>query len=123
VAFQPSDGKIVLYGSFRYVAGQVRIGLARLTNIGLSTRQSAAMLPLALYPNPAREAVTVQLPAAAQARPATLLDLHGRAVRRWTVPARQAEARLPLEQVAAGVYLLQVRGPEALYQQKVVVAP
>lgn len=123
VALQPTDGKILLYGSFRYVAGQVRIGLARLTNIGLATKGATALLPLTLYPNPAHAAVTIGLPAAAQPRPATLLDLSGRPVRRWTVPARQTETRLSLEAVAAGVYLLQVRGESAIYQQKVVVAP
>lgn len=123
VALQPTDGKIVLYGSFRYVAGQVRIGLARLTNVVLSAHTAAAVLPLTVYPNPAQTALTVALPAAPQARPATLLDLQGRLVRRWVVPARQAETRLNLEAIPCGVYLLQVKGVEALYQQKVVVAP
>jgi uncharacterized delta-60 repeat protein len=123
VVVQPNAGKIVLYGSFRYVAGQVRIGLARLTSTGLAARSGAALRPLAVYPNPAQEAVTIQLPAAAQPRPASLLDLNGRLVRRWVVPAQQAEVRLSLEQVAIGVYLLQVRGAEAVYQQKVVVTP
>lgn len=123
VVIQPNAGKIVLFGSFRYVAGQVRIGLARLSNVGLSSRAAAAMQPLVLYPNPARQAVTVQLPAAAQPRPAVLLDLNGRTVRRWTVPARQAETTLRLETVPAGLYLLQVRDEAAVYQQKVVVTP
>ena len=123
VALQPTDGKIILFGSFRYVAGQGRIGLARLTNIGLATRAATALLPLTLYPNPAHATVTIGLPIAAQPRPATLLDLNGRPVRRWTVPAQQAETRLSREAIAAGVYLLQVRGESAIYQQKVVVAP
>jgi uncharacterized delta-60 repeat protein len=123
VALQPADGKILLFGSFRYVAGQVRIGLARLSNVGLATRTVAATLPLHVYPNPAYAAVTVALPAATQSRPATLLDLHGRVVRRWDVPAQQAETRLNLEAIASGVYLLQVHSATALYQQKVVVKP
>ena len=123
VALQPADGKILLYGSFRYVAGQVRIGLARLTNIGLATREAMAALPLNAYPNPAHEAVTVVLPAALQPRPATLLDLRGRVVRRWVVPAQQAETRLSLEALATGLYLLRVQGADALYQQRIVVAP
>ena len=123
VVFQPTDGKILLYGSFRYVAGPVRIGLARLTNIGLATRAATAIRPLSLYPNPAQAAVTVVLPAATQPRPATLLDLNGRPVRRWTLPAQQTETRLNLEAIAAGMYLLQVRGQDTVYQQKLVVAP
>lgn len=123
VVLQPTDGKILLFGSFRYVAGQVRIGLARLSNVGLATRAAAAVRPLGLYPNPARSVVTIELPVAQAARPATLLDLNGRIVRRWTVPARQASAGLPLDAVPAGLYLLQVRGEDALYQQRLVVTP
>ena len=80
-------------------------------------------MPLNAYPNPAHEAVTVALPTSMQSRPATLLDLRGRVVRRWVVPAQQAETRLSLEALATGVYLLQVQGGDALYQQKIVVAP
>ncbi|UOQ54076.1 T9SS type A sorting domain-containing protein [Hymenobacter cellulosivorans] len=121
IKLQPADNKILLYGSFYYVAGQVRIGLARLTNVGvLATRPALAARPLEVYPNPAHEAVTVRLPATLQARPATLLDLQGRLVRTWTIPARQAEMPLSLETLPAGVYLLQVQDAGGLYQQKVV---
>ncbi|MGY3088601.1 putative delta-60 repeat protein [Hymenobacter sp. UYAg731] len=123
VAFQPIDGKMLLYGSFRYIAGQVRIGLARLTNIGLATKAATLLLPLMLYPNPAHATVTIEMPASAATRSATLLDLSGRTVRRWTVSARQAENQINLQGVAAGVYLLQVRAEDALYQEKLVVAP
>jgi uncharacterized delta-60 repeat protein len=118
---QPADGKVVLFGSFRYVAGQVRIGLARLSGTALANRAAQAARPMELYPNPARNGLTVKLPAAAQVRPATLLDLQGRRVRQWTLPARQAEARFSLDAIPAGVYLLQVQGSEDLYQQRVVI--
>ncbi|UOQ73306.1 T9SS type A sorting domain-containing protein [Hymenobacter cellulosilyticus] len=118
---QPADNKILLYGSFRYVAGQLRMGLARLTNTTLATRNALAIQPLHAYPNPAYEAVTVKLPAAVQARPASLLDLQGRPVRTWTIPARQGEASLSLEALPAGVYLLQVQDAGGVYQQKVMV--
>ncbi|WP_092740052.1 T9SS type A sorting domain-containing protein [Hymenobacter psychrophilus] len=123
VALQPADGKIVLYGSFRYVAGQPRIGLARLTNPVVTSQAAAVILPLQVYPNPAQTSVTLSLPPATQARPATLLDLRGQLVRRWEVPARQTEAHLNLEALTTGVYLLQVQSADALYQQKIVVAP
>ncbi|WP_375436715.1 T9SS type A sorting domain-containing protein [uncultured Hymenobacter sp.] len=121
IVLQPTDGKIVLFGSFRYVAGQVRIGLARLANIGLATRYALALQPLELYPNPASEFVTVQLPAVSKTRPATLVDLNGHTVRQWSVPAQQLKTQLSLNAVPAGIYLLQVRGESALYQQKVIV--
>ncbi|MDF7812486.1 T9SS type A sorting domain-containing protein [Hymenobacter sp. YC55] len=121
IALQPTDGKIVLFGSFRYVAGQTRIGLARLSNIALNTHKALAWQPLELYPNPAHESVNLQLPAASKTRPATLVDLNGRTVRRWSVPAQQSKTQLSLNAVPAGVYLLQVHGESALYQQKVIV--
>ncbi|WP_345236071.1 T9SS type A sorting domain-containing protein [Hymenobacter saemangeumensis] len=118
---QPADNKIIVFGSFRTVAGQTRIGLARLTNPNVSsTRSAAATLPLEVYPNPTRELLTVALPAAATQ--ATLLDLMGRPVRTWTLAARQQEARLDLGSVAPGVYVLRIPTPVGTYQQKVVLA-
>ena len=120
-ALQP-DGKIIAYGNFRSVAGQVRIGLARLTNpVATATRAAAAALPLKVYPNPTSQRLTVVLPAVAPAAQATLLDLTGRPVRRWALPTQQAEASFDLSAVAAGVYVLRIPGTTGTYQQKVVV--
>ncbi|MFC6223702.1 T9SS type A sorting domain-containing protein [Hymenobacter artigasi] len=116
------DGKIIAYGNFRSIAGQARIGLARLTNpVATATRAGTAALPLAVYPNPASQRVTVVLPAVAPATQATLLDLTGRAVRRWALPTQQAEATFDLNAIAAGVYVLRIPGTAGTYQQKVVV--
>ena len=118
---QPADGNLVLFGSFRYVAGQPRIGLARLTNVTLSTRAGQRPQPLTLYPNPTHDRATVQLPAgAAQLR---VLDLQGRLVQQRQLPARQTEAAINLTAVPAGLYLVQVVGSAGLYQQRVVVTP
>ncbi|WP_171025476.1 T9SS type A sorting domain-containing protein [Hymenobacter jeollabukensis] len=120
VTQQPTDGKLILYGSFRYVAGQTRIGLARLTNTTLATQPAGKLpQPLTLYPNPAQQQVTVQLPAGAEQL--RLLDLQGRLVQQRRLPARQAEANLNLTAVPAGLYLVQVVGAAGLYQQRVVV--
>lgn len=122
LALQPVDNKIVVYGSFRSVAGQLRIGLARLTNPGVTaTRAATAALPLEVYPNPTSQRLTVLLPASALPLQATLLDLTGRAVRHWTLPAHQPTAILDLGATAAGVYVLRIPGPAGTYQQKVVV--
>ena len=121
VALQPADAKIIVFGAFRSVAGQPRVGLARLTNTLLATRGAAATLPLSVYPNPASQRLTVLLPASALPLQATLLDLTGRAVRRWSLPAQQAEARLDLDAIASGVYVLRIPGAAGVYQQKVVV--
>ena len=116
------DGKIIAFGNFRSVAGQPRIGLARLTNpVATATRAATAALPLLVYPNPASQRLTVVLPAVAPATQATLLDLTGRTVRRWSLPTQQAEASFDLSTVAAGVYVLRIPGTAGTYQQKVVV--
>jgi len=121
VVLQPTDGKIIVYGALRTVAGQVRFGLARLTNVGLATRAAAVALPLEVYPNPASQRLTVLLPASTASLQATLLDLTGRAVRRWALPAHQPEAGLDVSTVAPGVYVLRIPAAAGVYQQKVVV--
>ena len=118
-----ADGKIIAYGNFRLIAGQVRIGLARLTNpIVSATRAGAPPQPLVVYPNPASHRLTVVLPPLAPAAQASLLDLTGRIVRHWALPAQQAEAIFDLSSVALGIYVLRIPGVAGMYQQKVVVA-
>ena len=127
-----TDGRLLVSGGFTSFSRQVAPfgltcltvdGAADPTYMGLATRSAVAVQPLGLYPNPARAAITIEMPAALAVRPATLLDLSGRIVRRWTVPARQGSAVLLPDAVPAGLYLLQVRGGDALYQQKLVVIP
>ena len=125
VKVQPQDGKILLYGGFTTVNGQPRIGLARLTNTLLATRPAlAAAPPLDVFPNPAQALVTLRLPAGAVSatpQPVDLLDMQGRTVRRFTLPARHAEATFSLADVAAGVYLLHTRTAQGPARQRVVV--
>lgn len=122
--YQPADGKIITYGSFTSVLGQPRVGLARfLPGVVTASQNARVALPLAVYPNPARQQLTVVLPTLGQTAPATLLTLTGQVVRQWVLPARQPEAVLQLNAVAAGLYVLRISSPAGLYQQKVVVAP
>ena len=73
----------------------------------LATRPAAAALALACYPNPARTAATLRLPASTpEPRTATLADALGREVRRLPVPARAATATLDLADLAPGLYLV-----------------
>jgi uncharacterized delta-60 repeat protein len=120
VTQQSTDGKLLLFGSFRYVAGQPRIGLARLTTTTL-TAQSIASIPqsLTLYPNPVQQQLTVHLPAAA--KQLRLFDLQGRLVQQHSLPAHQTSTTLDLSAVPAGLYLVQVAGSGGLYQKRVVV--
>jgi uncharacterized delta-60 repeat protein len=122
---QPQDGKILIYGRFSTVNGQVRVGLARLTNTLLAARPAFAAAPdLDVFPNPATAQITLRLPAAAasaSAQPVELLDMQGRLVRQFTLPARQTEATFPLADVTAGIYLLQTSTAKGLTRQRVVV--
>ena len=73
----------------------------------------AALAGLALFPNPARTATTVRLPAVpgTVAATLTLLDALGRAVRTLQVPlpAAGATAEVPLAGLAPGLYRLRVQ--------------
>ena len=121
VVLQPTDNKLLVFGSLLSVAGLQRIGQAHLSNVGLSTQAAAAALPLGVYPNPTSQRLTMALPVATSPLQATLLDLTGRPVRRWTLPAHQPQANLDLSTVAAGVYVLRIPGAAGVYQQKVAV--
>jgi hypothetical protein len=122
VALQPTDGKIILCGGFTSVAGLPRDGLARLTNTGLlPTRPSLAPKPLRIFPNPVTQLVTVQLPSAATAGRAELLDLTGRLVTSWPLPAQRNQATLDLSTQNEGIYLLRLRTAAGDLQQKLVI--
>ncbi|GAA4005035.1 delta-60 repeat domain-containing protein [Hymenobacter fastidiosus] len=123
VALQPADGKIIVFGSFRAVAGQPRIGLARLINPGVTaTRGATALLPLHAYPNPARTQLTVEVPAFAGQLQATLLNMQGQSVRHWALPANLSTPTLDVRNLAAGLYILQIPTARGTYQQKIVLA-
>ncbi|WP_460610505.1 T9SS type A sorting domain-containing protein [Hymenobacter terrigena] len=122
---QPADGKILLYGDFTTVNGQSRTGLARLGNTLLANQPAFAAAPeLEIFPNPAQQQATLRIPAtavAATAQPVLLLDMQGRTVRRFTLPARQSEATISLSDVASGVYLLQTTTSQGPVRQRVAV--
>ncbi|WP_345237333.1 IPT/TIG domain-containing protein [Hymenobacter saemangeumensis] len=69
--------------------------------LGTASAQAAA---LALYPNPARTAVTLSLPATAQARPVLVLDALGRQVGASLLPSKATSTLLDLRELPAGIY-------------------
>jgi uncharacterized delta-60 repeat protein len=109
VVLQPRDQKLVLYGDFDAVAGQPRIGLARLgaaTPLAVRAGSGAASF-LSLYPNPAHQRATLVLPTALrQASTVQLYDALGREVRREAVPAHATELTLSLNGLLSGLYLV-----------------
>lgn len=106
VALQPSDSKIVLYGSFTMVAGQQRISLARLSNTLLATTSASSATALSLYPNPAHASAVLALAASPLARIAQVLDATGRVLRAQAVPSQANQINLDLGGLPTGVYLV-----------------
>ena len=123
LALQASDTKVILWGSFRSIMGQEHIGLARLNNAAVTTAAlpAKALLPVEVYPNPAGQACTVLLPVILGAIHATLLDVHGREIRRYNWISRQSEATVDVSNLPAGIYVLRLAGTKDHYTQKLVV--
>ncbi|GAB3572605.1 T9SS type A sorting domain-containing protein [Hymenobacter daeguensis] len=125
VILQPQDGKVLLYGGLTSVSGQMCGSLVRISNTLLATRPAFAAVPeVDVFPNPAQQQTTLRVPATAvssTAQPITLLDMQGRTVRRYTLPARQAEITLSLSDIAPGIYLLQATTSQGIARQRVVV--
>ncbi len=107
---QPSDSKIVLYGSFTTVAGQPRISLARLSNTLLATTSASHAAALSLYPNPAHTTAVLALVASPLARTAQVLDATGRVLRVQAVPSQVGQINLDLSGLPTGLYLVRCGG-------------
>jgi len=67
---------------------------------------ASSVTDAALYPNPARQQVTLYLPALALARPVQLLDAQGRVVRQEWLASGAPSITISVSQLPAGVYLL-----------------
>ena len=104
-------GSSVLTGSYDPVSPFPRFGdvvLGKLINANaLTARPGTAAPALACFPNPARTAATLRLPASTpEPRTTTLADALGREVRRLPVPARATSAILDLAGLTPGLYVV-----------------
>ena len=118
IYLQPGTQAILLSGDFTSVAGQPRLGMARLVNTALATRALASTPAVDVFPNPAHERLTLHL----TARPTgavALTDLQGRTVRQWVMT--QATGSLPLGRLAPGLYMLSIPTTTGLARQRVMV--
>jgi hypothetical protein len=89
----------------------------------LATVPTALAQQVAVYPNPARTQVAIDLPLALSRQPvqATLLDALGRVVRQQVLPAGVSTHTLPLSGLSAGVYALRLTTDLGQVVQKLVV--
>lgn len=90
----------------------------------LATAPASLTQQVSVYPNPARNLVSVELPATLgrQALTATLVDAMGRAVRTSALPAQGAATHnISLNGLAAGVYSLQMRTDAGLVVKRLVI--
>ena len=93
-------------------------GCYTVSNVGLEEQADA--LVQRLYPNPTRHAITVELAASAAHAQLSMLDVSGRSL--LTVAANgQQRVVVPLERLAAGVYLLGISSGTVQRYYRVVV--
>jgi uncharacterized delta-60 repeat protein len=118
ISLQPGTQAILLSGDFTSVAGQPRLGLARLLNVGLATRAAGALPRAEVFPNPAHDQFNLRLPARPTG-PVLLADLQGRVVRRWSLA--QAAGTVSVSGLAPGVYLLGTATEAGQSWQRVVI--
>jgi len=90
-------------------------------NLGpiVGTREVVNAYDFSLYPNPMVDQVTLDLPLDEELEEVRLINTTGRTVQQWFLTAR-GPVTLNLSAVPAGVYYLQVRGPEGSGIRKVI---
>ena len=121
VVVQP-DGAIVVAGLFTSVAGQPRLGVARITasNV-LHVRAAAAVAErTAAWPVPAHGQLHVAPDLSARPTSLELTDALGRTVRRQAMSSAP-EQTLSLESLPAGVYLLRVHYANGTVARRIAV--
>jgi hypothetical protein len=89
----------------------------------LATVPAALAEQVALYPNPAKTQVAIELPLSLSRQPVTaaLLDALGRVVRQQVLPASLATHTLPLADLATGVYSLRLTTEKGTLVKKLVI--
>jgi hypothetical protein len=89
----------------------------------LATGPAALMQQVAVYPNPAKTQVAIDLPPSLSRQPVTvsLLDALGRVVRQQVLPAGPASHTLSLATMAPGVYSLRLSTELGTLVKKLVV--
>jgi hypothetical protein len=107
--------------------GSSDIGLdnVKLSYGPLATASALLSAGVSVYPNPAHESFTVQVPAVASAKSvqAELLNALGQVVRKQSaaLPAAGTQFTVPTTDLATGVYTLRLRAGDAVLTKRVVI--
>ncbi|UOQ70751.1 T9SS type A sorting domain-containing protein [Hymenobacter cellulosilyticus] len=113
------------FGALPPLTGSKSTFLARLNFAGVvaATGSGQANLPVSIYPNPAHDQVTIQLPAGSAAAQLTITNGLGQAVLKQTsVPAPSGSVvRVATGDLAPGVYYLRITAGKAVTTQKLVI--
>jgi uncharacterized delta-60 repeat protein len=108
LAVQP-NGALVVAGQFHQLGGQFHYAVARLLDanvLHVAAPELAARTEV--WPVPAHDKLYLRLDAGARPERVVLRDALGREVLSQAVVGHASEASLPIENIPAGVYLLQV---------------
>lgn len=125
VTFATQNGTMYyVFVQYKQAGTSGPIGL-RVSATGLATRSALGAGALALFPNPAHQALTLRLPALPGERTAqlTLLNSLGQAVQARTLELRPSgtSAELDVSALAAGLYTVRVQAGSQVAAQQVVV--
>jgi hypothetical protein len=115
--------------SYQFTVGNASALLTNRFELVFSPQQVLATVPTALaqqvavYPNPARTQVAIDLPLSLSRQPvqATLLDALGRVVRTQALPAGSTTHTLLLNELATGVYALRLTTDLGQVVKKLVI--
>jgi uncharacterized delta-60 repeat protein len=119
-----SDNSALVGGTFTEVAGQPRIGLAKVNNVLAASNSPRLTTPVNVYPNPASGAFTLDL-ADIRTRNvmATLYNMTGQQVMAQQLDTTQgtAQHRFDVSTLRKGVYILHIISDKGTAQKKIVV--
>lgn len=99
---------------------EINIDRTKQGTTGLS--ESADAAKISVYPNPAKEVLNIDLSAYhKQLRKLTLVNMQGQAVYTDTNPLQKGKLSIPLNGIAAGVYMMQLQAGNEVISRKIVV--
>ncbi len=102
-----------------YKGDNTRSGLIEANSTGIADRN---VLPLSIYPNPAKASVSIQLPENSASSTVHVIDLQGRTVLKNTTEANSgARYELNTASLKSGIYFVKIATQKKTYMAKLVI--